>query len=223
MRCGLLAALVAVLGLLPVLPASALQILPTQDDRIVSVTLAFGGTLQEVPGPGFPDFNESVNFVGVGSANQLSSIGATEMTGAGDDFTDGAGDTSGFSIFDVRFQVDEVVSYLLSGSVYGYGYSPATDVLPTVNLSGPGGVLFEPGLPSGVGPYPFEGTGTLLPGVEYRLLVASAHQGGVDENGTGGEGHEWSFSFAIAVPEPATGALVPLAVALAAGLGRRRA
>ncbi len=211
----LLLGVVSVAVLAYAVPASALQILPIADDRIISVTLQGSTTLQEVPGPGFPDFTEFVGFVGAGDANQQSTIGLTQMTGSGGDFTDGAGDTSGFSVFDIRFQVDEVVAYVLNGSVYGYGLEGPD--LPTVTLSGPGGVLFEPALPPGVGPHPFEGTGALSPGVEYRLVVASAHQGGTFD-GVGGEGHDWNFDFTIAVPEPATGLLQSFAVVLAAAL-----
>ena len=61
---------------------------------------------------------------------QTSAIGQTVITAWGFDVTDGAGDTTGFSRFDLVFEVDEFASYLFDLSIL-FG-----DVSYTVGLLG---------------------------------------------------------------------------------------
>lgn len=75
-----------------------------------------------------------------------------------------------------------------------------------VALLGPGGALYEPTLVPRGGGDSLSDSGTLSPGVSYRLVLSSAHPGGMDFQST-----LWTFDFDIAaVPEPGTGLLIAL-------------
>ena len=189
-------------------PVAALEILPTQDDRVVSWILQNGTPEQLTPGPGFPVFAETLNIVGGPSVSQNTSIGPTQMSGSGAAFVNTDEATNAVSVFDVTFRVDEGVAFALSGAAYG-------GVDSEVVLSGPTGVIFE-APPSQGGAFPFFVTGTLVPGVDYRLRLALEVP-----NSAAGYG-EWQFAFdTTALPEPSN--LVALGAALLVAAARRRA
>lgn len=200
-------AAIAGLGVLLATPVAALQILPIEDNRSVSWVLQNGTPEQLIPGPGFPVFDAVLNIVGGPSTSQTTAIGATEMGGEGGVFVNTDEATDVRSAFDITFRVDEAVAYELSGEDSG----PDT----TVVLSGPGGVLFE--VPPSTDFTVFTQVGTLLPGTDYRLVLAVDVPGYLD-----GWGGYWSFQLAL-VPLPEPSHLPALGAALlVAATGRRR-
>ena len=184
--------LVATLLLAPV-SGRALAIVPVQDDRSVA---ALGQSA--TPSPPFSLFSAFVGGVGAPNASQGSSVGTTGMSGSGQTGRDGGGEGSGLTTFDLTFQVDQPAAYSLAADGW-YG----RDSHVIVTLLGPGGALYEPAVTSS---FQLADTGTLDPGVDYRLVIAGSM---TDTRGLAGAG--WNFTFGVEpVPEPRTALLVAL-------------
>jgi hypothetical protein len=193
--------------------SGALAILPVQDDRSIAVAYLSnpGANVSAVPSPPFSDFDEFVGGVGIANASQTSTIGATGISGSSQTGVDGSGDGSGASVFDLTFRVDEVVGYALTGLV-----STELESDAYVALLGPSGALYEPALTPGGAEDSLSDSGTLNPGVDYRLVISSSHPDGMSLQAT-----QWTFGFDItAVPEPTTGLLCALGL-LGVALARR--
>ena len=135
------------------------------------------------------------------SVSHHSHIGAIEMHGDGS-VTKAPNPppdllTSGYSRFNVEFQVDEDTDFSFSGDAASF------------SLLGLGGEVLLQG--SG----PFSVQGTLHPDVPYDLGVTAV----MDRNDGGGR--SWRFSFAL-VPEPGTLALVSVGVVVLTARRRRQ-
>jgi hypothetical protein len=186
------------------IPGHALAIVPVQDDRSV---YALGESA--TPSPPFSDFDAFVGGVGAPNASQTSALGTTGMSGSGQTGRDGGGGTSGSTVFDVTFQVDEPAVYSLAGYAVFSWLSLSGDPGPHshafVTLLGPGGALYEPALSFNLH-NELADTGTLDPGVDYRLVLA-----GSLSDTTGLATAYWNFTFGVApVPEPHTALLFVL-------------
>ena len=197
----LLAALLSV----PV-PGHAVAIVPVQDDRSVA---ALGQSA--TPSPPFSPFNAFVGGVGAPNASQDSSVGTTGMSGSGQTGRDGGGNGPGSTVFDLTFQVDEPAVYSLAADGW---FGQDSHVI--VKLLGPGGALYEPAL-SRNSHNELANTGTLDPGVDYRLVIAGSM---TDTRGSAGA--IWNFTFGVEpVPEPHTALLVALGL-LGLAVARRK-
>ena len=195
--------LLAALLSIPV-PGHALAIVPVQDDRSVA---ALGQSA--TPSPPFSRFNAFVGGVGAPNASQDSSVGTTGMSGSGQTGRDGGGNGPGSTVFDLTFQVDEPAVYSLAGyasfSWDSFSGGPGPNSQVFVALLGPGGALYEPAL-SRDSHNELANTGTLDPGVDYRLVIAGSM---TDTRGLAGA--RWNFTFGVEpVPEPYTALLVAL-------------
>ena len=174
----------------------AVAIVPVQDDRSIA---AFGQSA--TPSPPFSPFNAFVGGVGAPNASQSSAVGTTGMSGGGQTGRDGGGDGPGSTVFDLTFQVDEPAVYSLAG--YAYFHSSGSQAF--VALLRPGGALYEPAL-TPLFTNELADTGTLDPGVDYRLVIAGSM---TDTRGFAGA--QWNFTFGVEpVPEPHTALLVAL-------------
>ena len=150
-----------------------------------------------VPSPPFSFFDAFVGGVGAANAYQTSTIGATDLSGSGGTSADGGGGGgTASSVFDLTFRIDEPAVYSLAGAI---GISDASGAQGFVALLSPSGALYE--LPTLIPNQntEFANTGTLDPGVDYRLVIASSHP--EFECCIGAQGSGWTFEFGIiAVP-----------------------
>ena len=186
------------------IPGHALAIVPVRDDRSVA---AFGESA--TPSPPFSPFSVFVGGVGEPAAIQGSTVGTTGMSGSGHTGRDGGGVGPGSTVFDLTFQVDEPAVYSLAGEAGFQWNSLSGDPGPHshafVTLLGPGGALYEPAISFNL-PKVLADTGTLDPGVDYRLVLA-----GSLSDTTGYAAAYWNFTLGIApVPEPHTALLFVL-------------
>jgi len=189
--------LLAILALLVAPQAAAsLAILPVADGRIIWVARPFQPAEVRTPAPPFSDFVASLALVTT-NANQDSRVGTLSLSGSGETFVDGAGDTDNGSLYDLTFRVDQPATFTVTAVVGG-----SMEYI-TVRLGDSSHDLFDFEL-SGFGQTQLEESGVLAPGTDYRLVIGGAPPPTGYQVGT-----YWEFEFAVAVPEP-TSALLAL-------------
>lgn len=148
-------------------------------------------------------------------AFQDSSMNSTSMTGTGSVYAGhdamhyGA---SGRSVYDVKFTVDQLSNFSLSGTTTS-AYSPVDG-----SLFADGIALFSvTSTNSGVGE-PFSFNGVFTPGTEYRLTFDTY------TNFSDYKNESWQFNLATApIPEPAAAWLMGLGLFFVMGVARRKA
>jgi hypothetical protein len=205
--------------------AAAAPIVPLRDARFVTLTgdpqhvAEVNGVLVALPpltvtplAP-FADFDGYLHSTGV--FFQRSTLRTNELLGDAEVSSDGGGQTTGSTTYEIDFSVASATTYHLTGSLRtfvwddGFGNPQDIDTGAAASLGSPGNLLFNTAANQG----PIDVAGILQPGLVYTLLFQ------LDATGLSFE--VASFDFALTVPEPSLSALLVLVLLGARGFARR--